>query len=186
MAGLRLAALVLPAIADPARLAEAVTHDQHLMDFLVEEVLTNQPAEVQDFLLRTAIVDRVCAPLADALARSAPPAGSRALLERLVRENLLLEPTGDEEGWFRYHPLFRSLLRHQLALRRAPPSWPISTGGPAPGSPRTTWSTRRFATCSPRATRRRGAPGRARHSSRPRPRGLDRARRLAAAAAGGR
>ena len=116
---LRLASLVVPAITDPERLAEAVTHNQHLMNFLAEEVLNKQSADVQDFLLRTAIVDRICAPLADALLDQTPPEGSWELLERLARENFPLEQTGDETGWFRYHPLFQRLLRHQLAVRRA-------------------------------------------------------------------
>ena len=115
---LRLASLVVPAITEPARLAEAVTHNQHLMNFLAEEVLNKQSADVQDFLLRTAIVDRICAPLADALLDQTPPEGSWELLERLARENFPLEQTDDETGWFRYHPLFQRLLRHQLAVRR--------------------------------------------------------------------
>ena len=41
------------------------------------------------------------------------------LLERLARENFPIEQTGDEMGWFRYHPLFQRLLRHQLAVRHA-------------------------------------------------------------------
>ena len=71
-----LASLAVPVITEPARLAEAVTHNQHLMNFLTEEVLNQESAEVQDFLLRTAIVDRICAPLADALLERTPPEGS--------------------------------------------------------------------------------------------------------------
>jgi LuxR family maltose regulon positive regulatory protein len=115
-----LASLAVPVITEPARLAEAVTHNQHLMNFLTEEVLNQESAEVQDFLLRTAIVDRICAPLADALLERTPPEGSWELLERLALESFPLEQIGDEPGWFRYHPLFQSLLRHQLAVGRAP------------------------------------------------------------------
>jgi LuxR family transcriptional regulator, maltose regulon positive regulatory protein len=115
-----LASLAVPVITEPARLAEAVTHNQHLMNFLTEEVLNQESAEVQDFLLRTAIVDRISAPLADALLERTPPEGSWELLERLALESFPLEQIGDEPGWFRYHPLFQSLLRHQLAVGRAP------------------------------------------------------------------
>ena len=90
------------------------------MNFLAEEVLATASAEVQDFLLRTAIVDHVCAPLADALLERPPPEGSGVLLARLTHAQIPLESTGDDGRWFRYHPLFRSLLLHQLALRRAP------------------------------------------------------------------
>jgi LuxR family maltose regulon positive regulatory protein len=119
IAGLRLATLALPAIEDQARVAEVVAGDQHLMDYLVEEVLAAQPPPTQDFLLRTAICDRVCVPLAEALLPEVIPAGGRELLERLARDGFFLEPTEDE-GWFRYHPLFRSLLLHQLESRLSP------------------------------------------------------------------
>lgn len=120
VAVLRLASRVAPAISDRDRLAAAVRRNQHLMNFLAEEVLATSSEDAQEFMLRTAIVERVCASLADALLEPAPPAGSGALLERLVREQIPLEPTGDDAGWFRYHPLFRNLLLHQLALRRTP------------------------------------------------------------------
>ncbi|MGH2617369.1 MAG: hypothetical protein ACRDJC_19220, partial [Thermomicrobiales bacterium] len=117
IAGLRLATLALPAVEDLSRIAEVIAGEQHLMDFLVEEVLATQEAPTQELLLRTAIVDRVSAPLATALLDRAPPGGSRALLERLAHENLFLEAIDDEGEWFRFHPLFRSLLLHQLELR---------------------------------------------------------------------
>lgn len=116
-AGLRLASLALPTGDDPTRIAEAVTGDQHLMDFLVEEVLAKQSDEVQDFLLRTAIVDRVSAPLADALLDRAPQGGSWTLLTTLARERVFFEAEGVDGVWYRHHPLFHSLLRHQLESR---------------------------------------------------------------------
>ena len=118
IAGLRLATLALPAVEDLARIDEIVAGNQHLMDFLVEEVLAAQPVSVQDFLLRTAIVDRICVPLADTLL-DLPRGDSQAVLERLSRESLFLEPTDDGE-WLRYHPLFHSLLLHQLEVRLPP------------------------------------------------------------------
>jgi LuxR family maltose regulon positive regulatory protein len=118
IAGLRLAILALPTGGNLARTMGAASSEQHLMDFLVEEVLAAQPAATQDFLLRTAIVDRVCASLAESLLDTAPPEGSWALLERLTHESLFLERESDQERpWYRYHPLFRSLLRHQLEAR---------------------------------------------------------------------
>jgi LuxR family maltose regulon positive regulatory protein len=119
IAGLRLATLALPAVDDLNQVANAPGGKQHLMDFLVEEVLASQPETVQDFLLCTSVVDRICAPLADALLELPPPGGSRSLLESLSRESLFLEPT-DEGAWLRYHHLFRSLLLHQLEIRRSP------------------------------------------------------------------
>jgi LuxR family maltose regulon positive regulatory protein len=118
IAGLRLATLALPAVEDPTRIAEIVAGDQHLMDFLVEEVLAAQPVSVQDFLLRTAVVDHISAPLADTLL-DLPQGESQALLERLSHESLFLELTDGGE-WLSYHPLFRSLLLHQLGVRLPP------------------------------------------------------------------
>jgi LuxR family maltose regulon positive regulatory protein len=120
IAGLRLATLALPAVANRARVDESIAHARPLMDFLVEEVLAAQSPATQDFLLRTALVDRLSGPLADALLAQPLPEGSRALLERLVHESLFLEPVDDEGEWFRYHPLFRSLIRHQLEIRFSP------------------------------------------------------------------
>lgn len=117
IAGMRLAILALPTVEHLARTTDAASSEQHLMDFLVEEVLAAQPAATQDFLLRTAIVDRVCASLADSLLETEPTESSRTVLERLVHDSLFLEPVDDREGWFRYHPLFRTLLRHQLDAR---------------------------------------------------------------------
>ena len=120
IAGLRLATLVLPAVSDPARVAEVVASDRHLMDFLVEEVLAIESTATQDFLLRAAIVDRVSASLADALTPDAIPAGgSSPILERLAHDSLFLDAT-DDDAWYRYHPLFRGLLLHQLGLRCSP------------------------------------------------------------------
>jgi LuxR family maltose regulon positive regulatory protein len=118
IAGLRLATLALPAVEDLTSIADVVAGDQHLMDFLIEEVLAAQPVTVQDFLLCTAIVDRISAPLADALL-DLPLGGSQSVLERLAQESLFLEPTEDG-AWFRYHPLFHNLLHHQLEVRLPP------------------------------------------------------------------
>src|SRR4029078_9383098 len=76
VAGLQLAAVALRGVTDRRTLAEAVLAigDRHVMDFLVEEVLARQSTAVQDFLLRTSIVDRVCARLGSALRDGASPA----------------------------------------------------------------------------------------------------------------
>ena len=117
IAGMRLVTLALPADGAAVRLPDVVARDRHLMDFLVEEVLAAQPATIQDFLLRMSIVDRTCASLADALVDAAPDEGSRTLLERLAHDSLFFERERDRGTWYRYHPLFRSLLRHQLEAR---------------------------------------------------------------------
>jgi LuxR family maltose regulon positive regulatory protein len=124
IAGLRLAALALRAEANAEGLAQAfeLHGRQHVMDFLLDEVLVRQPAPVQTFLLRTAIVDRVCPDLADALLDTPLGlGGSQALLEGLARDHLYVVPLGEDRIWFRYHHLFRELLRHRLLIEVGEP-----------------------------------------------------------------
>jgi LuxR family maltose regulon positive regulatory protein len=107
-AGLRLA-LTAP---DPARADEVVE------DYLLREVLGEQPDEVRRFLLRTSLPDRICGELAEAL--TGQPHGHMTL-EDMARDNLFIERTGSGR-WFRYHGLFRSALRRRAARR-----WPDAT-----------------------------------------------------------
>ena len=89
------------------------------MDYLVEEVLQQQPESVQTFLLRTSILDRLCGLLCDAVVRDpTPPVASghsgQATLEYLEHANLFLVPLDSERQWYRYHHLFADLLRQRL------------------------------------------------------------------------
>jgi LuxR family maltose regulon positive regulatory protein len=112
-AGLQLAALRLRDRADPADFIERLTGaDWHIVNYLGEEVLASQPPEVREFLLVTSILNRMCAPLCDALTGQAD---SAALISEIYRANLFLVPLDDEHRWFRYHHLFGGLLRHELA-----------------------------------------------------------------------
>jgi ATP-dependent transcriptional regulator len=61
-------------------------------------------------------LNRICAPLCDALTERADGA---SLISEIYRANLFLVPLDDEHRWFRYHHLFGGLLRHELA-RTAP------------------------------------------------------------------
>jgi LuxR family maltose regulon positive regulatory protein len=82
-------------------------------------VLASQPPDVRDFLLVTSVLNRMCAPLCDALTGGADGA---ELIGRIYRANLFVIPLDDERRWFRYHHLFGGLLRHELA--RASPERP--------------------------------------------------------------
>lgn len=89
--------------------------DRLLVGYLVEEVMAQLPEPVQTFLLRTAIVDRFCASLGDALLADSPLAGSsQATIAVLEEQNLFVIPLDQEGDWFRYHDLFRDFLRHRL------------------------------------------------------------------------
>ena len=64
---------------DPERfLAELAGDDRAIGDYLTEEVLALQPAEVREFLLRTSVVDRVCGELANALTGGARRRAARS------------------------------------------------------------------------------------------------------------
>jgi LuxR family maltose regulon positive regulatory protein len=116
-AGLQLAALRLRDRPDRSDFIERLTGaDWHIVNYLGEEVLATQPAEVRDFLLVTSVLNRMCAPLCDALTGRADGTG---LISEIYRANLFLVPLDDEHRWFRYHHLFGGLLRHELA-RTAP------------------------------------------------------------------
>jgi LuxR family maltose regulon positive regulatory protein len=112
-AGLYLAALSLRGHPSPSAFIRQFTGDNRfIVDFLAEEVLTQQPSDIRQFLARTAVLDRFCAPLCDAVTGSA---NATAVLDVLERENLFLVPLDDNRQWYRYHHLFAQLLRGQLA-----------------------------------------------------------------------
>ncbi|MDQ5826076.1 MAG: LuxR C-terminal-related transcriptional regulator [Chloroflexota bacterium] len=114
IAGLQLAAISLQGHQAPTSFIKSFTGSHHfVMDYLVEEVLQQQPESVQAFLLRTSILDRLCGPLCEAVLLDAAASG-QVTLEYLERSNLFIIPLDDERRWYRYHHLFADLLRQRL------------------------------------------------------------------------
>ncbi len=114
IAGLQLAAISLQGHKDATSFIQSFTGNHHfVMDYLVEEVLQQQPEKVQTFLLGTAILDQMCGPLCEAVLL-APPASGQETLEYLEQANLFIIPLDDERRWYRYHHLFADLLRQRL------------------------------------------------------------------------
>ncbi|HSD76905.1 MAG TPA: AAA family ATPase, partial [Solirubrobacteraceae bacterium] len=112
-AGLQLAGLSLrsrPATAD--RVAVLRGGAAHIVDYLTEEVLDAQPAATREFLLRTSVLDRMTGGLCDAVNGGG---GSGDRLEALDAANLFLVALDPGREWFRYHHLFRDVLRRRLA-----------------------------------------------------------------------
>lgn len=114
-AGLQLAALALQGMenaaeSDAARafVADFAGSNRYIVDYLAEEVLRRQPEEVRTFLLKTAVLERLCASLCDAVTGGSD---SQRLLERLERANLFITPLDDRREWYRYHRLFADFLR---------------------------------------------------------------------------
>ena len=79
--------------------------------YLLGEVLERQPTDLQRFLLETAILDELTAPLCAAVTGRA---GAGAGLARLARENLFVSALDDRDERYRYHHLFADLLRSRL------------------------------------------------------------------------
>jgi LuxR family transcriptional regulator, maltose regulon positive regulatory protein len=134
IAGLQLAALSLQGQPDAHRFIASFTGSHRfVLDYLVEEVLQRQPERIQRFLLHTAILQRLCGSLCDAVLQD--PAGSgQATLEQLEHANLFLIPLDNERGWYRYHHLFGELLRQRLQQSIASSRETPSAGGETPES----------------------------------------------------
>ena len=112
--GLQLAALSLQGHEDAADFIRSFTGSHHfVLDYLVEEVLGQQSERIQNFLLRTSILDRLCGSLCDAVLLD-PAAVGQDTLEYLEHANLFLVPLDNERQWYRYHHLFAELLRQRL------------------------------------------------------------------------
>jgi LuxR family transcriptional regulator, maltose regulon positive regulatory protein len=127
IAGLQLAALALQGAAsvrahqDSADFIRSFSGSHRfVLDYLVEEVLHQQPESVQTFLLETSILDRMCGSLCDAVlrgeagGRSSPAGSGHETLKALEDANLFLVPLDNERHWYRYHHLFADLLRQRL------------------------------------------------------------------------
>jgi len=116
----RLAALTLKNCTDADQLISSFGRDsRELQDYLITEILAQQPEGSRDCLVRTSILERFSAPLCEELCgkhcsdqlcvfrkrQSAQP----------VRDiGLLCIPLDDRGEWFRYHHLFQDLLRRRL------------------------------------------------------------------------
>jgi LuxR family maltose regulon positive regulatory protein len=122
IAGLQLVGLALRAqpamISDPHPFISAFTGSrQHILDYLAEEVLSHLEKEVQDFLVKTSILERMCAELCAEVVGDPgepKPAPHRPTLNELERANLFTLPLDAERHWFRYHHLFADLLANRL------------------------------------------------------------------------
>ena len=132
IAGLQMAALSMQNRDNVLNFIEGFSGTNNfILDYLLEEVLSRQSPEIQRFLLCTSILDRLTAPLCDAImakdeestseGKGQPPqlkslvlSSSISTLEYLEKVNLFLVPLDDKRIWYRYHHLFADLLRAQL------------------------------------------------------------------------
>ena len=85
------------------------------MDYLTEEVLNGLSPEKQSFLIQTSILERLSAPLCNAITGQQ---NGQQMLEELIQANCFLVALDEERIWFRYHHLFSDLLRVRLKQRK--------------------------------------------------------------------
>lgn len=112
VAGLQLAAFALEDPHTPAEsVADLLSENRNVVDFIADEVLTRLPRIVGENVLWMAALDQFCVALCDAL----PGIDDcQTTLETLERENAFLVPVDNSPGWYRFHRLFREVLWNRL------------------------------------------------------------------------
>jgi len=136
-AGLYLAALAIRDGGAPPGAAGSVGgDDRFIADYLESEFLARISPRDREFLVRTAVLERMCGPLCEAVLERP---GAAAALAELARSNLLLVPLDRRGMWYRYHYLFRDMLRAELertepglvpVLQRRAAAWCLGRGLP--------------------------------------------------------
>jgi len=110
--GLKLAALSLKTKDDVSKYIEVIAgSNRYIMDYLIEEALNTQTADIKDFLLCTSILDQFSEPLCNAVLNTNT---SQSILESIEKDNMFIIPLDTERKWYRYHQLFADLLNQQL------------------------------------------------------------------------
>lgn len=112
LVGLQLLSISLSDHTNPEALLEEISGDQrYILDYLTEEVLQQQPQNVQMFLLSTCILENLTAPLCNAIMQQED---SQQMLEQLEQTNLFVTSMDNKRQWYRYHTLFAEALHYQL------------------------------------------------------------------------
>ena len=124
IAGLQMAAISMQGRQDQGALAAFIEAfggtNRYILDYLMEEVLEQQSPAIQDFLIETSILERMCSELCQAVCPSGTEApGGPSILAHLERANLFLIPLDDERRWYRYHHLFADQIQSTLGQRRS-------------------------------------------------------------------
>jgi len=117
IAGLQLAALSMQGRKDVSSLIRSFTGSHRfVLDYLIEEVLQQQPENIQTFLLQTSVLNRLTGSLCDALTGQD---NGQQTLEYLEHANLFAVSLDNVRHWYRYHHLFCDLLRQRLDQTQA-------------------------------------------------------------------
>jgi LuxR family maltose regulon positive regulatory protein len=115
IAGLQLAAMTVAAEGDAGRFVDSFSGvRKDVADYLLEGVFRRLPAGMRNYLMRTSILERMCASLCDALTGRQD---GRHMMETLEKGNLFVVGLDDSRTWYRYHQLFSEFLRNRLRVR---------------------------------------------------------------------
>ncbi|EFH81692.1 LuxR C-terminal-related transcriptional regulator [Ktedonobacter racemifer] len=117
-AGIQLASLALRGHENTPE-AEQIIADlsgrhRHIQEYLVDEILREQPEHLQTFLLQTSLLDGLTSSLCDAVTGRTD---SAAALEHMERANMFLQPLDGAQVWYRYHALFAEAMQHEAQRR---------------------------------------------------------------------
>ena len=112
LAGLTLAAIVIREQEDPQRFVEDFSGDsRNVFDYLAHDVLANADPDIRDFMVHSSVLERLSAPLCDAVLERSDSASVLAEIERSNLFLVALDAVGSE---YRYHRLFAAVLARQL------------------------------------------------------------------------
>ncbi|MFI7669543.1 protein kinase [Nocardia sp. NPDC049526] len=112
VAALQLASLSLRGKADPGTYISQISGRHYAIgEYLLENVVGSLEPDILEFLMRTAVTERICGELAEALTDRKP---GQELLEDVRQRDLFLRNIDDDLDWFRYHGLFADFLRRRL------------------------------------------------------------------------
>jgi LuxR family maltose regulon positive regulatory protein len=120
-AGLRLAALSLQGRSDLSTLSpDVLERNRNIIDYLMDEVFARQTPAIQDLLLKSSILNWMSDPLVAALTGADTGSPAAASLAQIFAAGLFIDLIDEQAGTYRYHELFRDLLRHRLAAQATP------------------------------------------------------------------
>jgi LuxR family transcriptional regulator, maltose regulon positive regulatory protein len=119
--GLRLAALYLRQRPALMLAADTLGNRRYIMDYMAAEVLAHLPMAIQEFLIKTSLLDQLCGPLCEAVTGiSEKMASGQSILEWLEHTDLFVTPVDDRQRWYRFHALFRQFLYARLEQMHSP------------------------------------------------------------------
>jgi LuxR family transcriptional regulator, maltose regulon positive regulatory protein len=112
-AGLQMAAISMQGTQEPSRFIQNFGGtNSYILDYLTDEILDRQPADIQTFLLQTSVLQQFSASLCETVVGI--PGSGKAMLEYLEKSNLFLIPLDPERRFYRYHHLFAEILQAKL------------------------------------------------------------------------